>query len=170
MVSDRPILRLTLIRHAKSSWKFERLHDIDRPLNKRGRNDALMMARRLAERQFQPQHMFTSSALRALRTAEAVGEAIQLPPTYMTVDRALYHADAADLLKYIYRMSSPYQWVALVGHNPDMTILANRLGRQDIANIPTCGVVDLTFAASAWKDIAAVEPEQFTFDYPKNKH
>jgi phosphohistidine phosphatase len=30
---------LLLMRHAKSSWKHPELPDLERPLNKRGRND-----------------------------------------------------------------------------------------------------------------------------------
>ena len=32
--------RLVLIRHAKSSWKNPQLRDFDRPLNKRGKENA----------------------------------------------------------------------------------------------------------------------------------
>jgi phosphohistidine phosphatase len=53
---------LTLIRHAKSSWKYPDLADYDRPLNKRGRRDAAMMAERLAARGFGPQRILTSPA------------------------------------------------------------------------------------------------------------
>ena len=39
---------LTLVRHAKSSWKDTSLADRDRPLNKRGKRDAPEMGRRIA--------------------------------------------------------------------------------------------------------------------------
>jgi phosphohistidine phosphatase len=38
---------LLLSRHAKSSWKDPNLPDHDRPLNKRGQNDAPRMGRYL---------------------------------------------------------------------------------------------------------------------------
>jgi phosphohistidine phosphatase len=37
--------KLTLIRHAKSSWEDPLLDDIERPLNKRGEHDAPMMGK-----------------------------------------------------------------------------------------------------------------------------
>ena len=46
--------QLTLIRHAKSSWKDAYLLDIDRPLKKRGKRDAPTMGKRLAERESSP--------------------------------------------------------------------------------------------------------------------
>lgn len=38
---------LTLLRHAKSSWRNTGLADRDRPLNKRGEKDAPDMGRRI---------------------------------------------------------------------------------------------------------------------------
>ena len=40
---------LTLVRHAKSSWKDQYLSDRERPLNKRGERDAPVMGKRIAE-------------------------------------------------------------------------------------------------------------------------
>ena len=40
---------LYLVRHAKSSWKDMGLADFDRPLNKRGKNDAPFMGEKLKE-------------------------------------------------------------------------------------------------------------------------
>ena len=38
---------LYLVRHAKSSWKHPELSDFERPLNKRGKNDAPFMGKLL---------------------------------------------------------------------------------------------------------------------------
>ena len=35
--------KLTIIRHAKSDWSFD-VPDMDRPISKRGKNDAQIMA------------------------------------------------------------------------------------------------------------------------------
>jgi hypothetical protein len=40
---------LSLVRHAKSSWKDAQISDFDRPLNKRGKRDAPRMGRRFAQ-------------------------------------------------------------------------------------------------------------------------
>ena len=39
---------LYIVRHAKSSWDYPELSDIDRPLNKRGKKNAPEMGQRLA--------------------------------------------------------------------------------------------------------------------------
>ena len=40
---------LLVMRHAKSSWKDSEITDHDRPLNKRGKQDAPRMGRRSSE-------------------------------------------------------------------------------------------------------------------------
>ena len=46
---------LTIVRHAKSSWKDRGLSDRERPLNKRGERDAPIMAKRVAETGIRPE-------------------------------------------------------------------------------------------------------------------
>ncbi|MCH8039213.1 MAG: histidine phosphatase family protein [Nitrospinae bacterium] len=52
---------LYLVRHAKSSWKDARLQDHDRPLNKRGEQDAPRMGKRLGRRRPKPEVILSSS-------------------------------------------------------------------------------------------------------------
>lgn len=163
--------KLTLIRHAKSSWKHSGLSDYDRPLNKRGRQNAPMMGERLSSRGFAPQRIISSPALRALRTAEAIATAVELPWQYFHVDPRLYSAMANDLLNIIYEFDSNDQWMAIVGHNPETTELANWLSGEYIGNVPTCGVVEMHFKIDRWDQIGKGEESLifFDFDYPKNK-
>ena len=60
-----------LIRHAKSSWDEPGLSDFERPLNERGRRDAPRMAEKLKGRGAVIEHILSSTARRAVRTAEA---------------------------------------------------------------------------------------------------
>jgi phosphohistidine phosphatase len=159
--------RLTLIRHAKSSWKYPKISDIDRPLNKRGRRDALLMANRLAERGFSPDQVFCSPALRTLRTIEAIIDTAHLDYTRLTIVPALYMAEAEEMGRLINSCNSRLSWIALVGHNPGITALANALSAQALVNVPTLGVVDVTFATSSWIKIGKNHLVDFIFDYPK---
>jgi phosphohistidine phosphatase len=51
---ERPMKRLYLLRHAKSSWKDATLGDHDRPLAGRGRRASKVIARRLRDRGIEP--------------------------------------------------------------------------------------------------------------------
>jgi phosphohistidine phosphatase len=162
---------VTLIRHAKSSWKYSGLGDYDRPLNKRGRRDAAMMAERLAARGFAPQRIITSPALRALRTAEAIAAAIDLAWRQVEIAPLIYGAAVHELLQLIRELAPDERWVALVGHNPEFTLLAHRLSGRPIDKLPTGGVVESQFNIDRWQRIDAdgVTVHRFDFDFPKKR-
>ena len=67
---------LLVLRHAKSSWKNSQMSDHERPLNKRGRRDAPRMGRLLGEEGLVPDLIVSSTAERALETAQEVGLSI----------------------------------------------------------------------------------------------
>ena len=56
--------QLLLLRHAKSSWDDPDLDDFDRPLAERGLKAAKLMGRELAARDWLPDQVLVSSALR----------------------------------------------------------------------------------------------------------
>lgn len=60
---------LYIVRHAKSSWEYSGIEDIDRPLKKRGIKDAHLMSKFLTKKIEKPDAFITSSANRALHTA-----------------------------------------------------------------------------------------------------
>jgi len=151
--------KLTLIRHAKSSWSFSALDDRDRPLNHRGQRDAPLMGRVLAARGFHPDLFCTSLALRALRTAETIAQAVDYPASRIVLDHRLYHADSGDLFEMVQSLND--------SHNPGLTELVNRLVPEKLANVPTCGVVEMGFACDRWAAIGRAHLECFDFDFPK---
>ena len=65
---------LIVMRHAKSSWKHPDVADHDRPLNKRGKQDAPRMGKLLRQQKLTPQVIVSSTATRARRTADAVAD------------------------------------------------------------------------------------------------
>ena len=73
--------RLLLVRHGKSSWKDPELSDFDRPPNRRGKEDAPAMGRRLAERGWLPALIITSPAKRAVSTMKRIAEEFGFPET-----------------------------------------------------------------------------------------
>jgi phosphohistidine phosphatase len=80
---------LTIVRHAKSSWGQPGLADHDRPLNERGKKAAPAVAAFLHRTYFGgsgpsallplPDKLVTSTALRALTTAQIMRETFALP-------------------------------------------------------------------------------------------
>lgn len=157
---------LYLIRHAKSSWKHDYLTDFDRPLNKRGKRDAPLMGRRLKPHGV-PGLFLASPAKRAIRTAEAIAAETGYPPEQIRTDEAIYLAGEKSLLKIICRIEDQFDSVALFGHNPGFTLLANLLSNEAVENIPTCGIFCIGFNIDTWRDVAAGTGKMIFFDYPK---
>jgi phosphohistidine phosphatase len=56
----------------------------------------------------------------------------------------------------------------LVGHNPSLTDLANNLTGGVTDNLPTCGVVRMTYEVDDWKEVGQSQAKLILFDYPKN--
>jgi len=160
---------LTIIRHAKSSWKDVELADFERPLNKRGKRDAPLAGQRLREQRIIPNLIITSPAKRALTTAKAIAKEIGYSIKDLVADRRVYMADVDDLLQMLRAVDNSYKHVAIVGHNPDLTDLANEITGEAIDNVPTCGVVHAKLELKSWQDLDAGTAELILFDYPK-KH
>ena len=158
---------LILVRHAKSSWDHPGLPDHDRPLNPRGRRDAPRMTRRLADRGIIPQRILTSSATRALTTAQVFAEGLGLPDDAVVIERSIYGADFDDVLEEVRALDDDLTCVMLVGHNPTFFALANGLTGSGIGHLPTCSVVTMRLDARRWRDARAGGFELVDFDFPK---
>ena len=159
--------RLYLIRHAKSSWKDQGLADIERPLNKRGKQDAPFMGKRLKETKVHPDLIVSSPAKRALKTAKVIAEEIGYPKKRIKTDESIYLAGVSTLLHVIQNIEDSYQQVMLFGHNPGFTDLAESLTNQKFDNIPTCGIVCMDFDINSWKKVSEGKGKVVFFDYPK---
>jgi phosphohistidine phosphatase len=147
-------LRLTLVRHAKSSWRFTTLDDFHRPLNARGLADAARMPARLTARMPAPQLMLCSDAVRAVQTGEALAAAFDLPGACVQLHHALYMASAAGILECLAGAAGAARHVMLVGHNPGLTDLYNHLIAMPVDNLPTLAVAPLVLEAPAWSAVA----------------
>lgn len=156
-----------LIRHAKSSWADWSLPDHDRPLNDRGKRDAPFMAAKLREQGFQLDGILTSTAKRARRTAKAFRQAFALEKNQEMRQKALYHADPDAIEEQIRQLPAEWDWVAVFGHNPGFTYLANRSPGGYIDNVPTCGITACQQDISSWADWSTADSERLFFWYPK---
>lgn len=147
---------LLIMRHAKSSWANTRLGDHDRPLNDRGRQDAPRMGRLLLEQALTPDLIVTSSAERALSTAEAVALASDYE-AQLVVTRLLYHADPETILEVVGRHGAAAETVLVVGHNPGMAELVDLLtGIAD--RFTTANIAHLSLDIDRWADLTLATP------------
>lgn len=108
---------LYLLRHAKSSWDDPGLKDEERPLNERGFRAATVMGLYFAQCGFRPDLILCSTARRALETLDQVRPRLAGKPA-LSIDKAIYRADSAALLKIVRDLPETAGSALLVGHNP----------------------------------------------------
>ena len=160
---------LLLVRHAKSSWDDPYLNDHDRPLNERGLRNAPEMGKRIKGWEMLPDTWISSTALRAITTAEILAEQVGFPKDQIHRSQDLYHASATELQEFIAGLDDEIGSAILFGHNPGMTSFVANLYGLPIDNLPTCGVVHLQFNENTWFAVSSDQPARAYFDFPKNE-
>ncbi len=142
---------LLLLRHAKSSWKHPELADHDRPLNKRGKQAAPRMGALLRDQDLTPDLIITSTAARALNTAELVAEACGYEHDLKRT-RKLYEGGPEAYLKILRELEEAQRCVLMVGHNPTLEELVEQLTGEAVA-LPTAGLVHIELPLKRWRDL-----------------
>jgi phosphohistidine phosphatase len=158
---------LTLVRHAKSSWKDRSLSDRERPLNNRGDRDAPVMARRIADAGIRPSLIVSSPAVRALTTARIVAGELGYPLEFLQREDDLYLASLDGWLDVVAAQDNGFNNLMLFGHNPGLTDFANYLSPGLTNNVPTAGVVSVTIERDDWLLYERPEAELVFYEYPK---
>jgi phosphohistidine phosphatase len=172
------MLRLMLLRHAKTEHDAPSGRDRDRRLDNRGLRDAAEIGRWIGRHPPFPDSVLVSPAIRAHQTWEIAWEAMKglVPKPQVELVPELYGADPSDLLQTIHAApGGNSQRMMLIGHNPGMHELALRLaGSGDAAarealadNLPTSGLAVFDFAVDDWADVAFRRGRLVQFVSPK---
>ena len=160
---------LTIVRHAKSSWKHHGLSDRERPLNKRGERDAPVMARRVAETGIRPSQIISSPAVRAWTTAKVFARELGYPAEFLQREDGLYLASLDNLLDVVATQDPGFNHLMLFGHNPGLTDFVNYLVPGLTSNLPTSGVVSVNLETDDWMLYDRPPTELVLHDYPKKQ-
>lgn len=169
---------LTVIRHAKSSWEKTGAADHDRPLNDRGRLAAPAVATFMYRTYFgggdsaqllpRPDRLVTSTALRALGTAQIMREVMHLPPETLLLDSKLYLAEAPTILNQVRGFDERWQHAMIFGHNPGIHEFCERiLARAHIPKMPTCTAVLMGLPSEYWGAVDWGEAQLIGYITPK---
>ncbi|MFJ5706569.1 SixA phosphatase family protein [Streptomyces sp. NPDC093105] len=150
--------RIVLLRHAKADWGQETDHE--RPLAERGRKDAPVAGRKLAQSGI---HFDLALCSTAARTRETWKLAVhELPERPRTVyEERIYEASLGELIALLNEIPEDVSDVLLIGHNPGMHALADALAgdaegdalaRMNRSGYPTAAYAVLTFTGT-WKSV-----------------
>ena len=169
------MLTLSLLRHAKSSWKTPSLPDQDRPLAARGVNDAPLMGKAMAERGIESDLALCSSARRTRDTLALVLPELKIEPKVVYENR-LYHPSPAELLQRVREIPPGASRVIIVGHNPELHSFALDLvgaGPKHFRDrlrekFPTAALAVINFPSGLWSSIAVNSGTLNLFLAPKD--
>jgi phosphohistidine phosphatase len=161
--------QLIIVRHGKSSWKYESIADIDRHLKERGIHDAYAMAERLKDHQIYPDTIISSPAPRALHTALIFARALNHPLSELYLQDIFYNGDKHDVLEVIGETPEETATLMIFGHNPTFTDLANTFISEELDKLPTAGMAVIEIEGTGWSDLENGKVTNEWVDYPKKK-
>ncbi|WP_416798544.1 SixA phosphatase family protein [Ciceribacter azotifigens] len=151
--------RLLLLRHAKSDWASG-TEDYERPLAKRGRKAALLIADYLVTKRMKPDLALVSGARRT-RETWAIVESRLTTTAEIRILKTLYDASAERILALLRDIDPRYREVLVLSHNPGLQEAALRLagnGEGDALKrlrekFPTAALACILFHAEGWSQI-----------------
>ena len=147
--------RLLIVRHAKSSWKNGDLTDHERPLKKRGKNDAMKMGKLLKNKKIIPDLIICSTATRAKETAKILSASMKYK-NKITYTDTLYMAEPSDILSAIINCGKKDKTVMVIGHNPGLEALVQILTGK-VESLPTASIAYITLKINNWAEITKSE-------------
>ncbi len=157
---------LYIVRHAKSSWEYEGVKDIDRPLKKRGIKDAHLMSKFLSKKISKPDVFVSSSANRALHTAVIFCENFSYPLANLKIKRQLYSFSDGYLVKTVKALDDSFSSAIIFSHDHGINTFVNKFGSKPIAHVTTCGIIAIEFDEKHWKNIK--KGKTVMTEFPKN--
>ena len=143
---------ITLIRHAEASYSTQVLTDFDRPLTIQGVDDAKLMGCTLSDKKIKINLVISSSANRALTTAQIICDKIGYKNSIQE-KQTMYHASADEIINLISNCNNQINSIALFGHNPTFHILIEKLTNQHFEKFPPCAIAKVNLNIHNWNQI-----------------
>jgi phosphohistidine phosphatase len=163
MINER-MKKLLLVRHAKASHDTS-YSDFERPLKHSGISDATFMAERLKSESIIPQLLVASSSIRTEATADILTQHLSLPKA--TLNKRIYDGGQNDILKIISDFKDQYDFISLVGHNPDIAQLVYYF-TEEMRDVSPGTAILVTFNVDQWKLLSRNTGTLTWFGSPKD--
>lgn len=142
---------LYVLRHAKASWDNPDWSDFERPLNKRGLEEAQFIGASIYERGLQPELIISSPAKRAKQTAVLVKELAEVSRA-VEFDERIYEASPLTLFNLIREFDDKFDAILTIGHNPGFEDLVRMLTGETLT-MSTAALAKINLEIESWKDV-----------------
>ena len=144
---------LYVMRHAKASWDFPDLPDVERPIVEKGIYNTKLIVAELNNKKTTPDLIISSHAKRAIETAKIIATGINYPIEKIETNKHIYMADKDDIFNIIFGVKNSLDAIMIIGHNPTLTQFANLFLDEKINILPTSGVISICFETGDWEGI-----------------
>ena len=167
--------RLTLLRHAKSSWDDPVARDFDRPLNAKGHRAGRTVGEEMRRLGLRFDAVVASPAARVVETLEEVAQGFGSPLT-PRFDQRIYLASLESLLEVLHCVDDHIGSLLLVGHSPGLERLALHLAgvkdkplrRSVEAKYPTGALIEINLPVIHWRDADGGDGTMTRFIRPRD--
>ena len=167
------MLKLYILRHAKSALTEPQQSDFDRRLSERGMADLELIRETIANGKYFPYHIYCSPAVRTRATLEGVKTEFPDSPKIEYPD-FLYSGSMSNYLDTI-RTHPTAEPVLLIGHNPMCASLAMQLcGKGEASALqnvsikfPAGTLVAIEFDIDNWSEISSQSGYLQAFHQPR---
>ena len=158
---------LLVMRHAKSDWGAESGSDHDRILSRRGIKAARKIGRFLRESEMVPDLVISSTAVRAVATAELAAEAGEWG-CEIVGNPNLYASDPERVLDVIHAVEDGVDRLLIAGHEPTWSTLVTLLIGGSRVRMPTSAVACVDLLGGDWIDLGFARCELRWLVTPKS--
>lgn len=141
---------IILMRHAQSAGKQPGQADHARTLTPEGEDRARKTGLTLHRLSVPPDYMISSSAARAILTAQCVNETLKLLSTRQHFADELYEATMADWERQLTLLPPDCCCILCIGHNPVLSVLASDFAGRTI-DLESGAFSTFVSQANEWK-------------------
>jgi phosphohistidine phosphatase len=162
-----------LLRHAKSDWDTPFVHDHERGLSARGKENIQFLRRFLDSKKISIDMAYISDSKRTQETflklnkdQEFIKSPIVLPE--------LYEADSQTFYKLMKNTPPTVESLIFLGHNPELEEFANALlgnsnSESFFQKFPTCSLLCLGFDIEFWNELNESHKGKIVFFFTPSK-
>lgn len=143
---------LVLVRHSLAQDGSFSVPDFERKISHQGIARAVKQAEVIKNSGFVPDVLISSSAARAMQTAELFAGVLTLAST-VKEDFLYEEYTTAEFLNFLNNLAEDYQTVMVLGHNPTISLVAHRLAPTFSMVFEPAAMAVLAFDVDAWSQV-----------------
>ena len=146
--------RLFIIRHGRARAAEVEERDIDRPLSAEGMQETSRLGSYLHKKGYEISAIISSSAVRAVMTAENIADQINFDVSKIQADEDLYEASVRIVLEKVNKFHDDWQNVILVGHNPVLTYFVEYITGHHFDGMAAGSIVVISCDVDSWEEVS----------------